>query len=119
MAATRSSDVDHHVRKRIHERRREIGMSQEKLGNALGVSFQQIQKYEAGIDRVMASRLWDIAEALEVDQVGYFFEGIQKRAKRKAKPRKRSTAAKAKRTKPRKRQFLRDTQWLVWPDRTH
>ena len=77
-------------------------MSQGKLGNALGISFQQIQKYEVGTDRVTASRLWDVATILEVD-VGYFFEGIQKRAKRKAKPRKRSTAAKAKRTKPRKR----------------
>ena len=73
-------------------------MSQEKLGNVLGVSFQQIQKYEAGTNRVSASRLWDITEALEVD-VGYFFEGIQKRAKRKARPRKSSTAAKAVRRK--------------------
>ncbi len=51
MAGTRSSKVDHHVGRRVRERRREIGMSQEKLGNVLGVSFQQIQKYEAGIDR--------------------------------------------------------------------
>ncbi len=94
--------VDAHVGKRIRERRREIGMSQDKLGNALGISFQQVQKYEIGLNRVAAGRLWNIAEALEVD-VGYFFEGIQKRAKRKAKPRKRSTAAKAKRIKPRKR----------------
>ena len=101
--AKRFGEVDVHVGRRVRERRREIGMSQTKLGNALGISSQQVQKYEVGIDRVMASRLWDIAEALEVDQVGYFFEGIQKRAKRKAKPRKRSTATKAKRTKPRKR----------------
>ncbi len=102
MAAIRSSDVDHHVRKRIRERRREIGMSQEKLGKALGVSFQQVQKYEIGINRVSASRLWDMARVLEVD-VGHFFEGIERSAKRKAKPRKSPTAAKAKRTKPRKR----------------
>ena len=92
MVATRSSKVDGHVGRRVRERRREIGMSQEKLGNVLGVSFQQIQKYEAGTNRVSASRLWDITEALEVD-VGYFFEGIEKRAKRKAKPRNSSTAA--------------------------
>ena len=85
MVGKRSSDVDHHVRKRIRERRREIGMSQEKLGNALGISFQQVQKYELGINRVAASRLWDIAKALEVD-VGYFFEGIKKRAGRVRKP---------------------------------
>ncbi len=60
-------------------------MSQEKLAAALGISFQQIQKYEIGFNRVAASRLWDIAKALEVD-VGYFFEGIQKRAGRVRKP---------------------------------
>ncbi len=98
--ATRSREVDAQVGRRVRERRNALGMSQEKLGNVLGVSFQQIQKYEAGIVRVAASRLWDITEALEVD-VAYFFEGIEKRAKRKAKPRKRPT--KAKRTKPRKR----------------
>ncbi len=70
----------------------------------LGISFQQVQKYEIGTNRVAASRLWDIAKALEVD-VGYFFEGIKKRAKRKAKPRKSTTAAKAKRAKPRKRRI--------------
>ena len=100
MAGKRFGEVDGYVGRRVRERRREIGMSQAKLGNALGVTFQQVQKYEVGTDRVMASRLWDIAKLLEVD-VGYFFEGIQKRPKRKAKPRKRST--KAKRTKPRKR----------------
>ncbi len=94
------SDVDDHVGRRVRERRREIGMYQGKLGNALGVTYQQVQKYEAGTYRVAAGRLWDVANILEVD-VGYFFEGIEKRAKRKAKPRKSST--KAKRTKPRKR----------------
>ena len=85
MVGKRSSDVDQHVRKRIRERRKEIGMSQPKLGNALGVSYQQIQKYEAGTDRVAASRLWDIAKLLEVD-ISYFFEGIQKRAGQVRKP---------------------------------
>ena len=98
--ATRSSEVDAHVGRRVRERRNALGMSQEKLGNVLGVSYQQIQKYEAGTNRVSASRLWDIAKLLEVD-LAYFFEGIEKRAKRKAKPRKSPT--KAKRTKPRKR----------------
>ncbi len=76
-------------------------MSQEKLADALGITFQQVQKYEVGTTRVAAGRLWDMANILEVD-VGYFFEGIQMRAKRKAKPRKSPTAAK--RTKPRMRQ---------------
>ncbi len=100
MVARRSSDVDGHVGRRVRERRREIGISLEKLGAALGISFKQVQKYEIGLNRVAAGRLWDISKILEVD-VGYFFEGIQKRAKRKAKPRK--SRAKAKRTKPRKR----------------
>ena len=98
----RSSDVDTHVGKRVRERRKVLGMSQTKLADALGVSFQQVQKYEIGVNRVAAGRLWDMAKALEVD-VGYFFEGIKKRASRKARPRKSPTATKAKRTKPRKR----------------
>ena len=104
MVARRASGVDDHVGQRLRERRREIGMSQDKLGSALGISFQQIQKYEVGTNRVAAGRLWDIAKVLEVD-VGHFFEGIPKRTSRarKAKPRKSRTAAKAKRTKPRKR----------------
>ena len=102
--ARRTSRVDDHVGRRIRECRKALGVSQEKLGDALGISFQQVQKYEIGINRVSASRLWDLAKALDVD-VGYFFEGIPKRTSRarKAKPRKRPTAANAKRTKPRKR----------------
>ncbi len=83
--ARRASDVDDHVGRRIRQRRNALGMSQEKLAAAVGISFQQIGKYEVGTDRVMSSRLWNIAKALEVD-VGYFFEGIQKRAGRVRKP---------------------------------
>ncbi len=74
MVARRSSDVDGHVGRRVRERRREIGISQDKLGNALGISFQQIQKYEVGTNRVAAGRLWNIAVALDVE-VAYFFPG--------------------------------------------
>ena len=104
MAGQRPSKVDDHVGRRIRERRNALGITQESLAAALGVSFQQVQKYEVGTNRVAASRLWDMANILEVD-VGHFFEDIQttQRAKRKAKPRKRLTATKAKRTKPRKR----------------
>ena len=100
VATKRFGKVDAHVGKRVRERRLALGMSQANLGNALGVTFQQVQKYEIGISRVAASRLWDIAKLLEVD-LAYFFEGIQKRAKRKAKPRKSPTAAKAERRKGR------------------
>ena len=73
MAVKRFGVVDDHVGKRVRERRREIGMSQTKLAGAIGISYQQVGKYETSIDRVAAGRLWTIAEALEVD-VGYFFD---------------------------------------------
>ena len=96
----RFGEVDDHVGKRVRERRNALGMSQEKLADAIGIASQQVQKYEVGTDRVAAGRLWDIAKNLEVD-VGYFFEGIEKRPKRKAKPRKSPTATKAVRRKGR------------------
>lgn len=64
--------LDRHVGERIRLRRTTLAMSQADLGEQLGVSFQQIQKYERGSTRVSASRLWDIARALEVN-IAYFF----------------------------------------------
>ncbi|MEL6171602.1 MAG: helix-turn-helix transcriptional regulator, partial [Pseudomonadota bacterium] len=58
--------VDVHVGKRIRQRRWLIGMTQQKLAELVGIKFQQIQKYETGANRVSASRLWDIAEAMGV-----------------------------------------------------
>jgi transcriptional regulator with XRE-family HTH domain len=58
--------VDAHVGRSIRDRRKELDMSQEKLGKETGVSFQQVQKYENGHNRVSASRLWGIARALDV-----------------------------------------------------
>ncbi|KIP99100.1 hypothetical protein RU07_20775 [Agrobacterium tumefaciens] len=66
--------VDTHVGTKIRARRAVIGMSQEKLGAALGITFQQVQKYEKGTNRVGASRLHRIAEVLSVSP-SYFFEG--------------------------------------------
>jgi transcriptional regulator with XRE-family HTH domain len=68
--------VDNHVGKRIRQRRWLIGMTQQKLAELVGIKFQQIQKYETGANRVSASRLWDIAEALGVP-VAFFFEGLR------------------------------------------
>ena len=68
--------VDVHVGKRIRHRRWMVGMTQQQLGEAVGIKFQQIQKYETGMNRVSASRLWDIAKAMDVD-VRFFFEGIE------------------------------------------
>lgn len=67
--------VDLHVGQRIRLRRREAGITQQQLGEAVGIKFQQVQKYETGANRVSASRLWDIARALHVP-VYYFFEEL-------------------------------------------
>ena len=66
--------IDVHVGGRIRLRRNMVGTSQEKLGEHLGITFQQVQKYEKGTNRVGASRLQAIASILEVP-VSYFFEG--------------------------------------------
>jgi transcriptional regulator with XRE-family HTH domain len=68
--------VDVHVGKRIRQRRWLVGMTQQKLAELVGIKFQQIQKYETGANRVSASRLWDIADALDVP-VSFFFEGLK------------------------------------------
>ncbi|SIO56665.1 Transcriptional regulator, contains XRE-family HTH domain [Rhodovulum sp. ES.010] len=67
--------VDVHVGKRIRHRRWMVGMTQQQLAERVGIKFQQIQKYETGMNRVSASRLWDIADALDV-AVSFFFEGL-------------------------------------------
>jgi transcriptional regulator with XRE-family HTH domain len=66
--------IDKHVGNRVRMRRMMLKMSQEKLGNAVGLTFQQIQKYEKGANRIGASRLQQIAQVLSV-QVPFFFEG--------------------------------------------
>ena len=68
--------VDVHVGKRIRHRRWMNGTTQQQLAEAVGIKFQQIQKYETGMNRVSASRLWDIANVLGVP-VSFFFEGIE------------------------------------------
>lgn len=68
--------VDVHVGQKIRQRRWLTGMTQQRLAELVGIKFQQIQKYETGANRVSASRLWDIADALGVD-VSFFFEGIK------------------------------------------
>ena len=68
--------VDVHVGKRVRHRRWMAGMTQQQLAEKVGIKFQQIQKYETGMNRVSASRLWDISDALDVP-VAYFFEGLR------------------------------------------
>jgi len=66
--------IDRHVGSRVRMRRMMLGMSQEKLGDALDLTFQQVQKYEKGTNRIGASRLQSIAHILQVP-VAFFFEG--------------------------------------------
>lgn len=75
------SGADVHIGARIRKRRMLLGMSQEKLGDALGVTFQQIQKYERGTNRISAGRLQNIGEVLSVP-AAYFFEGLSDDPKR-------------------------------------
>ncbi len=67
--------VDKRIGQRVRSRRLEISMSQERLAELLGVTFQQVQKYEKGVNRIAASRLFDIAAALDMP-VARFFEGL-------------------------------------------
>jgi len=68
--------IDIHVGSRVRLRRTLLGMSQEKLGEAIGLTFQQVQKYERGANRVGASRLYDLSRVLDVP-VSYFFEEMR------------------------------------------
>ena len=72
---TNNNAIDVHVGRRIRLRRTLLGLSQEKLGEALNITFQQVQKYERGSNRVSASRLWDTAQILDVP-ISFFFDDM-------------------------------------------
>jgi transcriptional regulator with XRE-family HTH domain len=74
MAKKSPNPIDTHVGKRVRMRRKMLGMSQGKLADALGLTFQQVQKYEKGTNRISASRLQHIASILQVP-IPFFFEG--------------------------------------------
>ena len=67
--------IDRHVGLRIRMRRKELGVSQEKLAESIGLTFQQVQKYERAANRVSASKLWEMARALNTS-ISYFYEGL-------------------------------------------
>lgn len=71
----RPNPVDRHVGQKLAARRIALGRSQSDVARALGLSFQQVQKYERGSNRISASKLWEAAAYLDV-AVGYFFEGL-------------------------------------------
>src|SRR5438067_6017088 len=81
--------IDIHVGSRVRSRRTLLGMSQEKLGEAIGLTFQQVQKYERGANRIGASRLWDLSRVLDCP-MSFFFEEMDE-ATESASPRNLST----------------------------
>ncbi len=74
-SARKADMVDKHVGSRIRERRRELHISQQEISSILGVSYQQLQKYENGNNRISAGRLFLLAHILKVE-VGYFYQGL-------------------------------------------
>jgi transcriptional regulator with XRE-family HTH domain len=67
--------IDRHVGLRIRMRRKQLGISQERLAESIGLTFQQVQKYERAANRVSASKLWEVSRALSID-IRFFYEGL-------------------------------------------
>ena len=80
--------IDDHVGARIRERRIMLGLTQQQLAELIGVTYQQAHKYERGINRISAGRLFEIAQVLSVP-VNYFFEGLDGESARPVSPRER------------------------------
>jgi transcriptional regulator with XRE-family HTH domain len=74
-ARSRVQDIDRHVGMRMQERRIMLGLTQQQMAERIGVTYQQTHKYERGVNRVAAGRLYTIAQVLGVE-VGFFFDGI-------------------------------------------
>src|SRR6202047_4069010 len=84
----RTQDVDRYVGARIRERRIMLGLTQQQLADLIGVTYQQAHKYERGINRVSAGRLFEVAQVLSVP-VNYFFDGLDQENDRAISPRER------------------------------
>jgi len=84
----RTQDIDRHVGARVRERRIMLGLTQQQLADLIGVTYQQAHKYERGINRVSAGRLYEISQVLSVP-VGYFFDGLDGQDSRAISPRER------------------------------
>lgn len=76
-----AQEIDLHLGRRLRRRRRLLGLTQQQLAAAIGIRFQQIQKYECGANRISAARLWQLAEALEIP-VSYFYDGLKMSGRR-------------------------------------
>jgi len=72
----RAQDIDRHIGSRLRQRRVMNGLTQQRMADLIGVTYQQAHKYESGVNRIAAGRLFLIAQVLGVD-VGYFFEGLE------------------------------------------
>jgi transcriptional regulator with XRE-family HTH domain len=84
----RTQDIDRYVGARIRERRIMLGLTQQQLADLIGVTYQQAHKYERGINRVSAGRLFEVAQVLSVP-VNYFFDGLDQENERGISPRER------------------------------
>ena len=84
----RTQDIDRHVGARIRERRIMLGLTQQQLADLIGVTYQQAHKYERGINRVSAGRLFEVAQVLNVP-VSHFFDGLEQESERGISPRER------------------------------
>lgn len=73
---SRTNAIDHYVGNRIRERRIMLGLSQQQLADMIGVTYQQAHKYERGINRISAGRLFEVARALQVP-VSFFYDGME------------------------------------------
>jgi transcriptional regulator with XRE-family HTH domain len=73
----RAQDIDRHIGGRLRQRRVMNGLTQQQMADLIGVTYQQAHKYESGVNRIAAGRLYVIAQALGVD-IGYFFDGLQR-----------------------------------------
>ena len=87
-STSRTQDIDRHVGARIRERRIMLGLTQQQLADLIGVTYQQAHKYERGINRVSAGRLFEVAQVLGVP-VSYFFDGLEQGGARGISPRER------------------------------
>ena len=84
----RIHEIDSYVGARIRGRRTMLGLTQQQLGSMIGVTYQQAHKYEHGVNRISAGRLFEIAEALDVP-VGYFYDGLSSGGEKEGPPRQR------------------------------
>src|ERR1043166_6896927 len=84
----RTQDIDRHVGARVRERRIMLGLTQQQLADLIGITYQQAHKYERGINRVSAGRLYEIAQVLNAP-ITYFYEGLGQEAPRPVTPHQR------------------------------